>query len=233
MNYNFNSQFPFPWSAGHPYLANGFPGVNNAMQHGLTAPASQSPFNQIAQPSGQPTQGYNTIMTAGVRFPTGVYPFGSNDTFPTTNSFPVNWNFSYNAIQSHGDPQGQIANQTPVQTIPVVQPATAVQSVQMPQSVSQMGNSIVQEIAGNGQMNAEKSVSKELNGDLSDVLAQKVSSLLAHPKVLKSALSKLTKVPNSTQVDSVLPSSISSTDSVDTTTICESDTTHLWIWNQT
>ena len=75
-------------------------------------------------------------MTAGVRFPTGVYPFGLNDTFPTTNSFPTNWNFSYNAIQSHGDPQGQIANQTPVQTIPVVQPATAVQSVQMPQCVT-------------------------------------------------------------------------------------------------
>ena len=128
MNYNFTSQFPFPWTSGNPYIPNGFAGASNnlALQQPLNstaaaaaAVASQTPFS-IPQPqqAGQQSQSYNCsgiIGPGGVQFPTGVYPYGINGSFPsTTNSFPPNWNFNYNAVQPNPDPQTHVQSSGPL-----------------------------------------------------------------------------------------------------------------------
>ena len=121
MNYNFNSQFPFPWSSRNPYMQNVFTGVSNSqgVQPSINASVTQTPFS-FTQSPGQHAPGFNCsgLIGQGVRFPTGIYPFGS---FPGSNSFPGNWSFSYNGIQSVPDPQTQV---------PVAQAETPVQQVQ-------------------------------------------------------------------------------------------------------
>ena len=139
MNYNFNSQFPFPWSSGNPYLSNGFPGSNNAAMQPINPSGTQPPFS-LQHAAGQAqAQGYNCsgIIGPGVRFLTGLYPFGINGSFPTTNSYPANWNFSYNAIQSPTEPPNQVQSPATVavQSVPVVQSTGPVQPVQMPQNL--------------------------------------------------------------------------------------------------
>ena len=68
MNYNFNSQFPFPWSSGNPYLSNGFPGSNNAAMQPINPSGTQPSFS-LQHAAGQ-AQGYNCsgIIGPGVRF---------------------------------------------------------------------------------------------------------------------------------------------------------------------
>ena len=219
MNYNFSSQFPFPWSSTNPYMPNGFPGASNTTPMQQTT--SQTQFS-IPQPGGQPAQGYNcsTIVGPGVRFPTGVYPYGMNGTFPTTNSFPANWNFSYNAVQS-----------------PVAQPSTPVQPVPLSQNVPQisMAGDITGNITNNGHVMTDTSVAKTSSvsagissGGFTDQIVEKVSTLLSDPKILKSALSKLKNVsgPNASN-DNVTQSPVqlqSHTDSLQTMSNYLSDT---------
>ena len=192
MNYNFNMQFPFPWNAGNPYMPSGFAGASNLPMQAALTPATQTHFS-LPQPSGQSTQAYNgNLIGPAVRFPSGMYPFGINGTFP------ANWNFSYNTIQSAADPQSQIQSQASVQGVNVVPPPAAapVQPLQVTQNIGQMPNPIVGEILGNGQVVTDKTVSSNTgtNGQISDHdFAEKVSSLLADPNILKSALSKLAK----------------------------------------
>ena len=125
MNYNFNSQFGFPWNSA-AFMPNGYGGnTNGALQHGPAQPAmaphtgTQSTFC-ITQPAPGPPGppagpgGFCSGILPGIRYPGGMYPFGNNGSFPSS-AFPTNWNFSYNAdvnnfhqIQSHPEAQRHI-----------------------------------------------------------------------------------------------------------------------------
>ena len=180
MNYNFNPQFPFAWSSGNPYIANGFAGASN----NLTPAASQTPFSLTKAPPAAATQmaeGYNysgIIGPGSVRFPTGVFPYGINSSFLTANnSFPPNWTFSFNSLQAHPDPRTHVQTQAPVHAVQTVQPVQ-----QVPQNVCPVSSNIGSEINVG-------------SGNVSDDFVEKVSTLLSDPQVLKSALPKLKTVP--------------------------------------
>ena len=191
MNYNFNSQFPFPWSLGNPFIG------NPSIQPSITPSASQTAFS-LPQPPAQMNQVFNCTGIlqgpAGVRFRTGVFPYDiNNGSYPTTNSFPSNWNFSYNTIQSHPDPQTHV--QTPPSSV-----QQTVQPAQVPPNVPQLQNAMGPDITGNAQ--------SVTNAAVSDEIVAKVSTLLSDPKILESALSKLKKVSSSAvKNDKVIDSS--------------------------
>ena len=203
MNYNFNLQFPFPWSSGNPFIS------NPSIQPSITPLTSQTAFS-LPQPPAQTNQVFNCIGIlqgpAGVQFPTGVFPYGiNNGSYPTTNSFPSNWNFSYNTIQSHPDPQTHV--QTPPSSVQqTVQPVQ-----QVPPNVPQLQNAMGPDITGNAQ--------SVTNAAVSDGIVAKVSTLLSDLKILESALSKLKKVPSSAvKNDKVIDSSavsLSGTDNIE------------------
>ena len=178
MNYNFNSQFAFPWNSG-PYMPNGFPGGSNNgnLQHGPPAVPSgtQSAFS-ITQPGGV----FSGILPS-VRYPGGMYPFGMNGSF-SNNTFPANWNFSYNA---------DVNQFNQLQSQPPQQPQCQTSGTALPQI---MNKNPLQ----NGQSTVETEKPKETK--VAEEIAEKVSSLLqSDPNILKSALSKL-QLNNSPEV---------------------------------
>ena len=88
MNYNFNSQFPFQWSPAAPYMPNAFQDSNTgALPHTIHPTAGSQAGFTVAQVPGPSTGGFQPLIP-GVRFHTGMFPYGMNGPYP-------NWNYTY------------------------------------------------------------------------------------------------------------------------------------------
>ena len=205
MNYNFNAQFPFPWTTGNPYMANGL------HPHPSSIPPSggQSGFN-IAQPGGAtPNPGFCAPLLPGVRYLGAMYPYGMSGSFQS-GTFPANWNFNYNtdvnhfnAIQSHNaiqslqEGQNQQSGQLVVST-PVVHKQSQNEAQKPMENDS-------------GSLNVGDTTNSDKQSNVADDIAEKVSNLLhSDPNILKSALSKLSASSASVQnIDKQSPRAMS------------------------
>ena len=201
MEYNYN----YPWNSSNPY---GYHATNQAAgppPHTVSVPPPPVSVNTAAYNMSHPGQQFaHSAIHPVMRYPGLPGPPGPPGIFGPYHSFPPNWNYCYNnsgvptsAAPPHSTAppssgQGNVVNQT------------------TPTKQTYQNN--IRDAA------ESKEVNSSSDGMSHENLVEKVSTLLANPSILNSALSKINtgnskgrqeneaKFNNGMEVDSDFPS---------------------------
>ena len=175
MAYNFNPQFPFPWSSSNPYVGPGYGGGNGTLMpvapsFNMNQMGTSVPTPPVPHPAAVPTPQNGglpptnlSVFNPMMRFNGAMYPYMNSGYQGNGNP---NWNYGY-PVHHQENPQAPCENQQSamISTVPNV----PVKSASVPQSVDQESKS-------------------EKKNEVSEDLVVKVTSILSNPEIMKCAL---------------------------------------------